>query len=195
MNSSRNINNDILLSIYKERDTVFRLKDIAMLVNDQDFRSLNWRLNYYVRTGRLLNPRKGIYAKPGFRIEELACKLYTPSYISLEYVLQRSGIIFQYDSSLTSVSYLSRTVEINEQKLIYRKMKGAALISTGGIIRKEDNINIAMAERAFLDLCYLDKDYYFDNLNPLDREKVFALLPLYSSAALTDRVKKVFIND
>jgi hypothetical protein len=32
-----------------------------------------------LRTGKLLNPRRGIYAKPGFRAEELACKIYRPS--------------------------------------------------------------------------------------------------------------------
>ena len=194
MNSSQNNNNDILLSIYKEQASVYKLKDIALLVNEPDFSSLNGKLNYYVRTGRLLNPRKGIYAKPGFTPEEVACKLYTPSYISLQYVLQRSGVIFQYDSAVTSVSYLSRTVELEGQTLIYRKMKGAVLVDTTGIIRK-DNINIASAERAFLDLFYLDKDFYFDNPNPLKRETVFALLPLYQSGALTERVKKLLLND
>jgi len=194
MSSSRNTDNDILLSIYKEQASVYRLKDIAMLVNEPDFSSLNGKLNYYVRTGRLLNPRKGIYAKPGFTAEEVACKLYTPTYISLQYVLQRSGIIFQFDSAITSVSYLSRKVELEGQALVYRKMKGSVLVNTDGITRM-DNINIATAERAFLDQCYLDKDFYFDNLNSLKRETVFALLPIYQSMALTERVKKLLFND
>jgi len=194
MNSSQNFNNDILLSIYKDQASVYRLKDIAILVNETDFGSLNGKLNYYVRRGRLLNPRKGIYAKPGFTTEEVACKLYTPSYISLQYVLQRAGVIFQFDSAVTSVSYLSRAVELGGQAIVYRKMRGSILVNTRGIIRK-DNINIATAERAFLDLCYLDRDFYFDNLHPLDRDKISELLPAYQTAALTERVKMLLLND
>jgi len=63
-----------------------------------------------VRAGKFLNPRKGIYAKSGFSKEELACILYTPAYISLEYVLQKAGVVFQYDPALTAVSYLSRII-------------------------------------------------------------------------------------
>lgn len=194
MNSSRNTDNDILLAIYKEPVSVYRLKDIAILVNETDFNSLNGKLNYYVRSGKLLNPRKGIYAKPGFTAEEVACKLYTPSYISLQYVLQRSGMIFQYDSAVTAVSYLSRSVDLGGQALVYRKMKGSVLVNTRGILR-EKGISIATAERAFLDLCYLDIYYYFDNLHPLNRDKISQLLPVYQNAALNKRVTKLLLND
>jgi len=57
--------------------------------------------------GERLNIRKGIYAKEDYKSEELACLLYTPTYISLGYVLQRSGITFQYDSAITNISYLN----------------------------------------------------------------------------------------
>ena len=78
------------------------------------------RLNYYVRTGRLQNPRKGLYCKPNYNPQELACRIFTPSYLSLEYVLQRSGVIFQYDSRFTALSYLSRDVEIENQVFSFR---------------------------------------------------------------------------
>lgn len=194
MSSSQNTIDDILLAIYKEPLSVYRLKDIAILVNEDDFNSLNGKLNYYVRSGKLLNPRKGIYAKPGFTAEEVACKLYTPSYISLQYVLQRSGIIFQYNSEVTLASYLNRSVDLGGQALAYRKVKGSVLVNTRGILR-EKGINIAIVERAFLDLCYLDGDFYFDNLHPLNREKISELLPVYQNAALTKRVTKLMLND
>ena len=79
-----------------------------MLVGESNFQSLNRKINYAIRTGKLLSPRKGIYVKPGYDPEELACAIYSPSYISLEYVLQKSGIIFQYDSQITVVSYLKK---------------------------------------------------------------------------------------
>ena len=195
MFSSRIEKTDIVLAIYRESRTVFRLKDIAILAGEENFQSLNKKLNYYVRTGKLNNPRKGIYAKPDYNSEELACALFTPSYISLEYVLQKAGMVFQYDSRITSVSYLSRNIEVGDQLFSFRKVKGSALVNTMGIIRQTNHINVASAERAFLDLLYLDKKYYFDNLNPLKKDLVFKLLPLYQSKTLTRSVTKLFKND
>jgi len=165
-----------------------------MLVEDNNLQSISKKLNYYVHTRRLLNPRKGLYAKSGYNPEELACILYTPAYISLEYVLQRSGIVFQYDSRITAVSYLNREIEVTNQIFSYRKMKGELLVNTVGIMRQENHVNIATPERAFLDMLYLNKEYYFDNLRPLDQKQIIKILPTYQSKALTIRVNKLLQN-
>ena len=194
MFSSPNINKDIVFSVYNDSRTVFRLNEIALLTGDTNFISLNKRLNYYVRKGKLLNPRKGLYTKPDYNPEELACTIYTPSYISLEYVLQKSGIIFQYDLRYTTISYLSRRIEVSGRTYQFRKIKGEILVNTDGIIRKNDQINMATAERAFLDLMYLETDYYFDNLNPLNKQIITKLLSIYQSRALSERVHKKLQN-
>jgi len=194
MYSSQNNERDLILAIYRESRSVFRLNDIAMLMGVSDFQSLNRRLNYYVHTGKLNNRRKGIYTKPGYDPEEMACSVFTPSYISLQYVLQKAGIVFQYDSRITSVSYLSRIIEIENREFIYRKIKGSSLLNTKGIIRKNNHVNIASPERAFLDFIYLEKDFHFDNLNPLNKDLINELLTLYQSKALITAVKKIFEN-
>ena len=179
---------DIVLAIFKDIRTVFRLNEISLLVGETNFQSLNKKLNYYVRTGKLQNPRKGIYAKPDYSSEELACTIYTPSYISLDYVLQKSGVVFQFDSSITAISYLSRSIEVSGRTYRFRKIKGEILVNTMGIIRQENHINIASVERAFLDLMYLNSEYFFDNLNPINKQIVHKLLPMYRSKTLSDRV-------
>lgn len=191
MLGSRNTDNDIILSVYRESRTIFRLNEIAMMTGIHDFQSLSKRLNYYVHASKLENPRKGIYAKPGYDPEELACSLYTPSYISLQYVLQKEGVIFQYDSRIMSVSYLSRMIEIGNRGFIYRKIKGISLVNPSGIIRQSNNVSIASPERAFLDLLYLEKEYHFDNLNPLKRKLIDELIPLYKSGVIKNAVKRV----
>lgn len=98
---------DIIFEIYRDSRTVFRINDISLLIGEVKNSALSKKLYYYIQTGKRLNPRKRFYAKAGYNPEELACLLYTPTYISLEYVLQQSGIIFQYDSTITNVSYLS----------------------------------------------------------------------------------------
>jgi predicted transcriptional regulator of viral defense system len=182
---------DILFEIYKDSRTVFRINDIALLINSNDC-LLYQKLNKLVKKGKLLNIRKGIYAKEGYKFEELACLLYTPTYISLGYVLQRSGIIFQYDSAITNVSYLSREIYVNEQSIRYRQIKREILLNTSGIENK-NNINIATPERAFLDTLYLSGFFYFDNVKSLNNKKIYELLPIYNSASLmreTDKILK-----
>ena len=194
MYSSQKVNQDIVFAVYKDKRTVFRLNDIALLLGETNFQSINKKLNYYVRTGKLKNPRKGIYTKPDYNPEELACTIFTPTYISLEYVLQKSGIIFQYDSGITAVSYLSRSIEVRGKTFVFRKIKGEILVNTAGINRHENHVNIASPERAFLDLMYLNTEYYFDNLNPLKKQIVYKLLSIYQSKSLSERVKKVLQN-
>lgn len=189
MNSSPNKN--IVLTLYGTDRSVFKLHDIALITGITDFQSLNNKVNYAVRTGRLLNPRKGIYAKPAYHAEEMACTVYTPSYISLEYVLQKAGIVFQYDSGITPVSYLSRAIVVDGRQYRYRKMKGELLVNTTGIDNRANGVNIALPERAFLDMLYLEKTYYFDNLSPLDKKKVYQILPLYRSKTLIQKVVKL----
>ena len=182
-------------AIYQDTRNVFRLIDIALLTGETGFRSLNKKINYYVKTGKLKNPRKGIYTKANYDPQELACKIFIPSYISLEFILQKAGIIFQYDSGITSVSYLRRDVEINDQIYRYRKIKGEILTNPAGILRRKNDINTAFPERAFLDMLYLNPTYYFDNLNPLNSKTVFKLLPIYQSKAMASRVTKLLQND
>ena len=182
---------DVLFTIYNDNRTVYTFSNIALLTGESNAAKLSNKLNYYVHSGKLLNPRKGIYAKNNYNPEELACLLYTPSYISLEYVLQKAGVIFQYDEKITAVSYLSRTVEIDKNVYQYRKIKNEILIDMSGIIRS-NNLNIASPERAFLDVMYLNASYYFDNINSLNKNVIYELLPVYNSKILTERINNIF---
>lgn len=125
----------------------------------------------------------------------MACTIYTPSYLSLDYVLQKEGIIFQYDSTITSLSYLSRTITVDKTLISYRKIKDAILLNTKGIIANDDGINIATKERAFLDMLYLNGNMYFDTINTFDPKIIYKLLPIYDSKVLEKRVKKIFKNE
>lgn len=171
--------------------TAFSTRSVALLLNEKRDISLTKRLNYYVHKGLLLNPRKGIYAKSAYNPEELAGLVFVPSYISLEYVLQKAGVIFQYDSAITSVSYLNREIEMLGMPFRYSQIKGEILCNMNGIERL-DNINIATPERALLDMMYLHSECYFDNLRPINKKNVMRILPIYNSARLNARVKKLF---
>ena len=188
MSGSRN---NVIDNLYESPRTVFSIGTVGMMTAESREGVLAKRLNYHVRQGRLKNPRRGIYAKKNYNAEELACLLYTPSYLSLEYVLQQAGVVFQYDSRLTSVSYLSRTVEIDGHEYCYRRVKEEILSNTMGIVCNH-GICIASKERAFLDVVYLNATYYFDNLRPLDYGMVKKILPIYDNRRMELRVRKMF---
>jgi len=171
--------------------SVFNVQSLRMLTECGDSLKLTRSLHYYVKEGKIRNPRRGIYTKATYDEKEMACSLFRPAYVSLEYVLQRSGIVFQYDDTLTCVSYLNRIVEIDDRAYQFRIIRPELWIGMDGI-RQDDNILMATPERAFLDMVYLSAgNCYFDNLHPLDRKKVKQLLPLYQSKVLTERVTEL----
>ena len=185
---------NLMQVILNSSRTVFTIQSLMMMSGLSDSQKITKSLHYYASEGKILNLRRGIYAKLRYEKQELSCVLYRPSYISLEYVLQRAGMVFQWDESITCVSYLSRTIEVEGKIYQYRKINPELWIGMEGI-EQRDNIAIACPERAFLDVMYLSAgNCYFDNLRPLSKKRVRELLPLYRSAVLTERVNKLLNN-
>ena len=160
-----------------------------MTCDDRDHSSVSRSLIYYAKKGILLNPRKGIYAKNDYQEQEMACTLLSPSYISLEYVLSRAGVTFQFSNDITCVSYQNRTIEVDGRNYVFRRINPMIWTNMLGI-KQLDNIAIATPERAFIDMVYLSAGQcYFDNLRPLNQELIRQILPVYNSPILTKRVE------
>lgn len=178
--------------LLRSSKTVFSTKDIFLLWGETNSGAARVRLNQYVKNGKLIRVRRGIYAKDeNYSRFELATRVYTPSYISFETVLTRSGINFQYYESIFVATYLHREIKVGEQNIIYVKMKDHILTNTAGIEHSND-IAMATPERAFLDRIYISKDYHFDNLGNLDWDKIFEILPIYRSVRMNKKVKEYF---
>lgn len=140
-----------------------------------------------MQKGELYPVRKGIYAKDkNYNRLELATKIYTPAYISLETVLAREGVIFQHYPQIFVVSYLSREIICDGQTYIFRRMKNTILMNSLGLEKKE-SYYIATKERALLDTIYLNKSYHFDNLSLIDWDKCFEILAIYDNKAMAKR--------
>ena len=170
--------------LLRSKNTVFSFKDIALLWGQTDSDQLKARVNYYVKTGQLYPIRRGFYAKDKIYDKlELATKIYTPSYVSFETILRKEGVIFQHYDTIFTASYLSRNIACDGQRYAFKKLKNAVLLNPLGLIKK-GNYTMASKERAFMDAVYLYKNYYFDNLQSIDWQKCFELLPIYKSKAL-----------
>lgn len=110
----------------------------------------------------------------------------------MEYVLGRAGVVFQWDDTVTSVSYLSREVDIDGKTYRFRKINPEIWVGMEGV-EQRGNVAMATPEKAFLDIVYLSAgNCYFDNLRPLSIKKINELLPFFNSPTLNERVREMF---
>jgi len=185
------MNKNFILEIYKKPQTIFSLKEISLFFPQLAYKNLKSKLSYFVSVGKLKRVRKGIYTKENFNPLELANKIYAPSYISLETVLEKEGIIFQKYQTIFVASYLTRRIKVGRQEIFYRKIKDEVLLNSLGV-EEENSYFTASKERAFLDAVFLYKDYHFDNLRPLDWEKIKEIEKIYSSKTLIRRIAQYY---
>lgn len=183
---------NLLIKLYQSPKTVLTTKDIAILWKEKDKDNLKSKIAYYAKKGNLQRLRRGIFVKDkNYNLKELAASIHTPAYISFETVLREEGVIFQHHNAIFAASYLSREIECDGNKIVYRKLKNEILVNRAGVNAKE-GFSIAGKERAFLDMIYLFGDYHFDNLGGLDRRKCFELAGIYHNKQLNKRLKKYF---
>ena len=183
--------NNLILSLYKKPQTVFTLQEIALLFPEIPYDNLKKRMSYFAKSGSIKKLSRGIYAKDQFDALELANKIYTPSYVSLETVLQKAGVTFQYYESIFAITYVSRTVKLDKYMIEYRRIRTEILLNKQGI-EEQGNVVIASPERAFLDVVYLYKEYHFDNLSPLNWDKIMELKDLYDNREFAKRVEEYY---
>ena len=184
--------NELLISLYKRPETVFTLKDISLLCPDISYVNLKKRMAYFAGKGGIRKIRRGVFVKDNYNVLELANKIYSPSYVSLETVLAKVGIIFQYYREIFSISYLSRSLLVVDNNLRYRKIRDEILFNHAGI-EKIDQAEVATKERAFLDAVFLYRDYHFDSLRPLDWEKIEELKFIYNNKAFSKRLNSYYL--
>lgn len=185
---------DYITAILRSKKTVFTFKDIALLWNEAGTNTSRVRINYYVKNGKIIRLRRGIYAKDkDYNKLELATKIITPSYVSFETILVEEGMIFQYYKKIFVASYLTRDIVCDNQMYSFRKIKWSALTDNAGVENKNE-CSAATKERAFLDTLYINQDYHFDNLSPLNWDKVFDMLPLYQNKRMERKVKMFYAH-
>ncbi len=182
---------NIIAIIYQAASTVFSLNELSILLEEDNFDNLKAKANYYAKKKLLLNLRRGIYAKENYDPYELAVKIYPPAYIGFETVLFNQGMVFQYDRTITVASYMSREIQVGGYTLRFRKLKKSILTSPEGL-NFTPLYTIAQKERALLDLLYINPLYYVDNLRPVDKKKIFKLLPIYECTTLEKKIRELF---
>lgn len=180
-------------------NTIFTFKELLAnksLINKETLKVGNFARNisYAISVGKLLHLRRSIYSRDhNYSKLELATKIYKPAYISFETVLQSEGIIFQNYTSITVATYKTLNIICDKNKIRFRKLKDDVLYNSLGIINV-GNYHVASKERAMLDLLYLNKKYFFDNLREIDWSSLKKMSKIYNSKSLEDEVAKLYKN-
>lgn len=176
--------------------TVFSLEDLGKIWRIEDKNYLKVVASRLFQRGALLRIRRGLYAlRETYDPFELANKLKTPSYVSLETVLQQENVVFQdYRVVIFSISNNTILKKTSGVTFRYCKINNAALSNPLGIVRIGQAV-IATAERAVCDRIYLSPRYYFDNLRGLDMEKLVAISKIYGNARVEKEVEELIRNN
>lgn len=185
-------------TLLKKGITIFTLKDFQRV-----FQLSRHKVKYFLekesKKGLFLRLKKGLYSLrtdlPSE--EEIANRLYKPSYISFEYALGTYSILPEMTYSVTSATTKpTRIFTIEGKAFSYFTIKKEAY--TGYTLVKQEKKTFLMAERekALVDYLYfvvLGKKSYNDRLNTssLKKEKLLLYASLYHRDKLIRLIEKL----
>lgn len=168
-----------IAKLMKSGHTVFSYKLLQEILGISNKNTLKTIVASCIKSKILLTIHPGYRGFSDYSLLEFASKLKSPSYISLETVLQQEGVIFQDYSKQTSlIGNNSITLHINNHNYCFHKMKLELLLNPLGI-NISKSFSVASKERAICDILYFFPNYFFDNINKLDIKLMKELILLY----------------
>lgn len=182
--------------------TIFSLNDIKSV--DSSFHRR--RLNEWQEKGYIKKLVRGYYIFSDLELNdnvlfEIANRLYSPSYVSLEMALAYYHLIPESVYGITSVSTRrTYTFKTSIGQFSYRAIK-LPLFFGYELVKYDDKVfKIACPEKAILDFFYLNPDIRTDNdfgslridsdmlLERVSEEKLFNLLDVFTHKRLAKRI-------
>lgn len=202
MSSNSEIKNKDII----ERKPYFTKQELSLLLEKQG-RNLDKKLSQLIQTDYLLRLKNGLYTTRLYTIfhkdffsEYIANIIYYPSYLSLEYVLQKEGLIPEAVYQYTSISAKApRTYQNQIGIFTYKKIKNSLFTGyTEVIFHEQYRIKIATKAKALFDYLYLkpiqsigslqlidDMRIQWENFSEHDREEFGRYIQLSESKKMT----------
>ena len=177
---------------------IFTPQDFRRIFGASQLRT-KYFLEEYTRGGLFLRLKNGLYTlktDPPPE-EEIANRLYRPSYLSFEYALATYNVLPEMPYAVTSATTKpTRTFAVGERTFSYFTIKRAAFAGYAPARRAGRTILIADPEKALVDHLYfvsLGHKPRNERLNTasLDRQKVLHYASLYQRAGLDQLVKEM----
>mgnify|MGYP001607336362 CR=1 FL=1 len=169
------VNQTIFAAKIKEKKLfIFNANDIRALFGVSVVAATGL-LHRYKKREFILQLKRGLYVFPDALPPDvyIANKLYSPSYISLEFALSYHGVIPGTVYEITSVTTkATRRFEKLKKIFSFRKIKKAAY--TGYAIQKQNGMSFYIAddEKAFVDMNYLRLENKQKQISRFNKEKI-----------------------
>jgi predicted transcriptional regulator of viral defense system len=177
---------------------IFTPQDFQRIFSANRLRT-KYFLEEQTRSGLFLRLKNGLYAlktDPPPE-EEIANRLYRPSYISFEYALAAYNILPEMPYAVTSATTKpTRSFAVGERTFSYLTIQRAAYAGYAPAQRSGRTVLIADPEKALVDYLYfvsLGRKPGNDRLNTasLDRQKALGYASLYHRTSLEQRIKEL----
>ena len=139
---------------------IFTPQDFQRIFRTTDSRT-KYFLEEYTKGGLFLRLKKGLYMLRTDPLpeEEIANRLYRPSYISLEYAMATYNLLLEMPYSITSATTKpTRTFTVGEKTFSYSTIKREAFIGYTPVKRAGRTILIAQPEKALVDYLYFEQE-------------------------------------
>jgi len=184
---------EILGKFQEKKIKYFSLQDFQQ-ITDLSYDAARAILQRYKKKNLVLNPKKGYYFFKDYSpsVYELANKLYSPSYISMETVLSKNGVIPETIYPIISITPKpTRNFICQKREYHYHKIKQKAFI---GYYKKE-NYLIAEIEKAIADYLYFvalgqKKINSRINLKRINKKKLIRYGKTFKSKKLLELIKR-----
>jgi len=184
--------------VLKRGIKIFSVRDFERI-----FDLPKYKVKYFLEKesdgGVLLRLKRGLYClvtdMPAE--EEIANRLYKPSYISFEYALANYNILPEMIYSVSCVTTKStREFEVQDKNFVYYKIKRQAYTGYGLVKREGKSFLMAEPEKAVVDYLYfvtLGKKPMNERLNVkfLDKKKMRSYACLFGRKKLLKLVDKL----
>ncbi len=177
----------------QEKATLKRLRHLPRLFRTQDVRKVAPHAAVFLSrahsNGYIERLARGSYINsflkgmPG--VEEVACFLKPPAYISCEWALNRHGILLQAPRVCTVVTLhpaVGRNRRVTYQGMVIEFSRIAPRLFCG--FTHQDGVSMASPEKALLDVLYLHGDLPAHDeldLDRIDKDELLNLSELYPS--------------
>ncbi|MBW6441482.1 hypothetical protein K0B04_01055 [Patescibacteria group bacterium] len=144
----------------KIKTPIFTRTDISKAFSHESKEQINTQLYRFRNRGEVIGIKRELFMFPDSKIDELviANKLYSPSYVSLEYALNIYGVIPDIPSTITSITTVtSKKFDTEIGKFSYSKVNSNLFFGYKSVLDEQSNIyyNIASIEKALLDYIYV----------------------------------------
>lgn len=178
--------------------TIFTPLEFGRIFDLPDYKT-KYFLEKWANEEFLTRLKKGIYAlKTDLPTEEeIANRLYKPSYLSFEYALAYYNILPEMPYTITSATTKpTRTFTVENKTFSYSKMKKNAYMGYVLIKKGDKSFLIADPEKALVDYLYfvaIGKKPFNErlNLSGLNKDKLSKYAKLYNRAKLVRLIHKL----